>query len=138
MFPSHWNNTRISGVKRGEGKKKKKERFDGLRRRSRPSRIAVTCWTIRPRSPSNRREATVRSRLLHLLPPSNPPRGEEGTRTKRPRSTADTQTLAPQQANADIKDIRGVYVTLALSVSIYKADPCFHTYTGAGGERARA
>lgn len=108
MFPSHWNNTRISGVKRGGEKKRLQPR-----RRSRPSRIAVTCWTIRPRSPSNRREATVRSRLLHLLPPSNPPRGEEGTRTKRPRSTADTQTLAPQQANADIKDIRGVYVMRA-------------------------
>lgn len=30
------------------------------------------CCTIRPRSQSDRREATVRSRLLHLLPPSNP------------------------------------------------------------------
>lgn len=82
-----------SGWNVGErGERRGKEvRWLQPRRRSRPSRIAVTCWTIRPRSPSNRREATVRSRLLHLLPPSNPPRGEEGTRSKRPRSTADTQ-----------------------------------------------
>lgn len=124
-----------SGWNVGErGERRGKEvRWLQPRRRSRPSRIAVTCWTIRPRSPSNRREATVRSRLLHLLPPSNPPRGEEGTRSKRPRSTADTQTLAPQQARTQISKIYAVYTCG------YKADPCFHTYTGIGvSARARS
>lgn len=97
--------------------KRKKRRKRKSRERPRKRTASVMCCTIRPRSQSDRREATVRSRLLHLLPPSNPRRTAE-RRAHAPRGHVLLLThkrSRRSRANVDIKDTC--------------ADPCSCTYT---------